>query len=79
MDDLESNQSATLGALRAIEAEAAQANSDLSSLREEVRGIHDRLANLEAYQARASSLLGTSALLLGGIFFLALWLAWKLF
>lgn len=78
MDDLQSNRNEIASALRSIEGEAAQANAELATIKDEIRGIHDKLAKMEANQARASSLLGTISLILAALLALGLWASWKL-
>lgn len=78
MDDLQSNRNEIASVLRSIEGEAAQANAELATIKDEIRGIHDKLANMEANQARASSLLGTISLILAALLALGLWASWKL-
>lgn len=78
MDDLQSDQSEIASALRSIEGEAAQANAELATIKDEIRGMHDKLANMEAYQARALSLLGIISLILAALLALGLWASWKL-
>lgn len=78
MDDLQSNRNEIASILRSIEGEAAQANAELATIKDEIRGIHDKLANMEANQARASSLLGTISLILAALLALGLWASWKL-
>lgn len=78
MDDWENKRNEITVALRSIEGEAAHANGELTVIKDEIRGIHDRLANIEVYQARASSLLGTIMLILAALLILALWATWKL-
>lgn len=78
MDDLQSDRSEIASALRSIEGEAAQANAELATIKDEIRGMHDKLANMEAYQARALSLLGTISLILAALLALGLWASWKL-
>lgn len=78
MDDLQSDRSEIASALRSIEGEAGQANAELATIKDEIRGMHDKLANMEAYQARALSLLGTISLILAALLALGLWASWKL-
>lgn len=78
MDDLQSDRNEIASVLRSIEGEAAQANAELATIKDEIRGIHDKLANMEANQARASSLLGTISLILAALLALGLWASWKL-
>lgn len=78
MDDLQSNRNEIASVLRSIEGEAAQANAELATIKDEIRCMHDKLANMEAYQARALSLLGTISLILAALLALGLWASWKL-
>lgn len=78
MDDLHSDRNEIASAFRSIESEAAQANGELATIKDEIRGMHDKLANMEEYQARALSLLGTLSLILAALLALGLWASWKL-